>query len=162
MRSSTLVLVLIVAISAAACADSTGPHWVQLAELEQQQSVWQSQNLHNYSFEYHHQFAGAIEAARILVEADTVVGALDIEADTALSIDPRYEWPAVEDLFARAKAALSSEKVDVTVEYDPALGYPTRIDISPGRVATPAGGSSTTASDLEPVYLPGGEQAQRR
>ena len=156
MRSSTSVLVLIVAISAAACADSTGPHWVQLAELQQQESAWQSRNLHDYSFEYHHQFGGAVEAARILVVADTVAGARDIEADTALSIDSQYDWPTVEDLFARAKTALSSEKVEVSVEYDPALSYPTRIDVSSGRIATPAGGSSTTASDLEPLYLLGG------
>ena len=155
MRIATLVMAGIAAFTTAACSDSTSPHWVQLAELEQQQSAWQSQNLHDYSFEYHHQFGGAIEAARVLVAADTVEGAMDIDADTAISIDQQYEWPTIDDLFARAKSALASENVEVTVEYDPSLGYPTRIDVSPGQVATPAGGSSTTASDLEPLAVLG-------
>jgi hypothetical protein len=38
------------------------------------------------------------------------------------------------------------------VTYDAALGYPMSIEISPV-VATPAGGSSSSASDLEPLAV---------
>jgi hypothetical protein len=152
MRVSTLVLVVAASITAAACDGSTAPGDMRLARLTQQEARWDGQNLHDYFFEYHYQFAGAIEAARIYIMADTVAGVLELATDSSLSLDPQYGWPTVEDLFARAKEALSEEHVDVTVEYDEELGYPTRIDVSP-KVATPAGGSSTRASGLEPLAV---------
>ncbi|HEY9478905.1 MAG TPA: DUF6174 domain-containing protein [Gemmatimonadaceae bacterium] len=148
MRLSTFVLVAVAAITVSACSDSAGPDGTRLAELAQQESLWQKQDMHYYLFDFHYQFGGEIEDARIYVVADTVAEAMDLQADTALSVGAGHDWPTVEDLFAHAAQALSSNDVDVTIEYDPELGYPTRIDVSPV-VATPAGGSSTRASGLE-------------
>ena len=152
MRLSTFVLVAAAALTVTACGSSTGPVGIRLAELAQQEFRWQGRDVHDYTFEFHHQFGGASEAALITVNADTVSSVWDLEADTALSLDPGYDWPTVEALFGRARAAISSADVNVTVEYDPDFGYPTRIDVSPV-VATPAGGSSTRASNLEPIVV---------
>jgi len=150
MRLSTFALVVVAAITVSACSDSVGPNGTRLAELAQHESLWQKQDLHNYLFDFHYQFGGEIEDARIYVVADTVAEALDVQADTALSVGAGQDWPTVEDLFAHAAQALSSSDVKVTIEYDPDRGHPTRIDVSPV-VATPAGGSSTRASGLEPL-----------
>jgi hypothetical protein len=153
MRISTLASMVTAVVLLAACSDSTGGNWVRLSEVAQHESEWQSQDLHSYTFEYHHQFGGSVEAARITVVADTVAAAVDLEADTTLSLDPGFAWPTVAGLFASAREALSSPDVNVTIEYDPVLSYPTRIDVSPV-LATPAGGSSTTASNLQELHLP--------
>ncbi|HEU4585126.1 MAG TPA: DUF6174 domain-containing protein [Gemmatimonadaceae bacterium] len=156
MRISTFVSMVAGVLILAACSDSTGADPMRLAELAQQESEWQDQNIHSYSFEYHHQFAGAIEAAEITVVADTVAAAVDLEADTLLSLDPSFAWPTVAALFASAREALSSPDVNVTIEYEPTLNYPTRIDVSPV-IATPAGGSTTSATNLHAVEPLGGE-----
>lgn len=152
MRVFKFVLVTVAAITVVACDSSTAPGGIRLANLAQQEVRWEGRALHDYLFEYHYQFGGAVEAARIYVASDTVVAALDLATGSSLTLDPSNGWPTVDELFARAKEALSSENVDVTVEYDPDLGYPTRIDVSP-KVATPAGGSSTRASGLEPLAV---------
>jgi hypothetical protein len=150
MRIFAFAYIVTAVVLLAACSDSTGANLVRLGELAQHESHWRNQNLHSYVFEYHHQFAGAMEAAEITVRADTVAAAVDLEADTALSLDPGVAWPTVAGLFSSAREALSSPDVNVTIEYDPTLSYPTRIDVSPV-IATPAGGSSTSATNLRAV-----------
>lgn len=152
MRVFTFVPVVFAAITVAACDGSTDPGDLRFAKLAQQEAKWDGQNLHDYLFEYHYQFGGDIEAARIYIMADTVAAVRDLATDSSLSLDPQYGWPTVTDLFARAKAALSAERVEVTVDYDQGFGYPTRIDVSP-KIATPAGGSSTRASGLQPLAV---------
>lgn len=152
MRIFTFVLVVVAAITAASCDTSTAPPGTRPGELAQQEAKWEGRNLHDYLFEYHYQLDGTAEAARIYVTSDAVAAVLDLATDSSLSLDPRYDWPTVEGLFARAKKALSSENVDVAVEYDPDIGYPTRIDVSP-RAATPAGASSTRTGELKPLVV---------
>lgn len=153
MRISTFVSMVTAVVLLASCSDVTGADRARLAELAQHESDWQSRDLHSYTFEYHHRFGGAREAAEITVVADTVAAAVDLEADTALSLDPGFAWSTVAGLFASARAALSSPDVNVTIEYDPVLSYPTRIDVSPV-IATPAGGSSTAAANLQALHPP--------
>lgn len=153
MRIFTFVSMMTAILLLASCSDSLEANQLRLEEVEQHESDWRNQNLHSYTFEYHHQFGGAMEAARITVMADTVAAAVDLDADTTLALDPGFAWRTVAGLFASAREALSSPDVNVTIEYDPTLSYPTRIDVSPV-IATPAGGSSTTATNLQAIHLP--------
>jgi hypothetical protein len=144
---------LIAAALLAACDNSTGPSSLGgLPGLAQQESKWESRSLHDYLFDYHYQFAGITEAARIYVTDDSVAAAADLTTGAALSLDASSPWPTVDSLFARARSALGSKDVDVKITYHAALGYPTRIDVSP-KVATPAGGSSTRAGSLQPIVV---------
>lgn len=159
MHLRTLVLVAAAVIAVATCDSSTepgAPGGTGIAELTKQEARWEEQGLHDYFFEYHYQFGGANEAGRIYVSSDTVAAVTDLATDSTLSLDPRYDWPTVADLFARAKTAISSAdanaNVNATVDYDPDLGYPTRIDVSP-KVNTPGGGSSLRASGLKPLVV---------
>lgn len=150
MRMNVSAVLVVAALVVGACESSTRPGMVDLAALAQREAQWQGQELHDYSFEYHYEFAGAMEAVRITVRSDTVASVVDLQTDSTLSLDARYGWPTVDSLFARARQALASTDVDVVVSYDSRLGYPTRIDVSP-LVSTPAGGSSSRASDLQPL-----------
>lgn len=148
MRIRTLASVVVAAVTAAACDSSTSPPaGDRLAELAQAEAKWNGRGLHDYLFDYQSRLGGAIEAARIYVNADSVAAATDSETGKALSLDPGYPWPTVDSLFARARAALASRGVDASVSYDATLGYPTRIDISP--VMAAPGGSSSRASNLK-------------
>lgn len=151
MRVGALPSVVLASLILASCDSSTGPEFGQLANLVKQESKWKSQDLHDYLFHYHHEFAGTIQDARIYVSGDRVVEALDPTTGADLSLEPGFAWPTVDSLFARARAALVSGKVHASVTYA-ALGYPMSIEISPV-IATPAGGSSTSASDLEPLAV---------
>jgi hypothetical protein len=153
MSFRTLGSVVAAAVIAATCDSSTAPPaGDRLAELAQSESKWKGQGLHDYFFDYHSQFGGAIAAARIYVNADSVAAAMDSVTGKELSHDPGHAWPTVDSLFARARAALASTGVDASVSYDATLGYPTRIDISPV-MATPAGGSSSRASNLKRMVV---------
>jgi hypothetical protein len=153
MRIRVLASVLAAAMIAAACDSSTAPGSVaDLADLEQAESKWESQGLHDYFFDYHYQFGGAIEAAQIYISGDSVAAALDSASGKELQLDAGFAWPTVDSLFARARAALTSKDVNVSVAYDATLGYPTSIDVSPV-VSTPAGGSSMRATNLKPMVV---------
>ena len=152
MRVGPLAAVLLASLIVTSCDSSTGPAFGALAALVKQESKWKSQDLHDYLFHYHHEFAGTVQDARIYVSDDRVVEALDPATGAELSLDPGFAWPTVDSLFARARAALVSRNVHASVTYDAALGYPMSIEISPV-VATPAGGSSSSASDLEPLAV---------
>jgi hypothetical protein len=153
MRHRTFATIVVATMAVAACDSSTAPpSEARFPELTRQESKWKSQGLHDYLFDYQHQFAGAAQAARIYVTGDSVVGATDITTGSALSLDQSSAWPTVDSLFARARAALASKDVKVSVTYDASLGYPTSIDISPV-MATPAGGSSSRASELQPMVV---------
>ncbi len=153
MRTRTLASVVAAAMIAAACDSSTAPPaGDRLAELAQAESKWNGQGLDDYFFDYYSRLGGTIEAARIYVNADSVAAAIDSATGKELSLGPDDAWPTVDSLFARARAALASKDADASVSYDAALGYPARIDVSPV-VATPAGGSSTRASNLKPMVV---------
>ncbi|HET7552993.1 MAG TPA: DUF6174 domain-containing protein [Gemmatimonadaceae bacterium] len=154
MRIRTFASLIGAALLAAACDSSTGPTTsvTELPGLEQQESKWQSRGLHDYHFDYHYQFAGVKQAARIYITSDAVAAVMDLATDSALSLDASAPWPTVDSLFTRARVALASEDVDVKITCDAMLGYPTRIDVSP-KVATPAGGSSTRAEGLKPMVV---------
>lgn len=153
MRIRTFATMVVATMALAACDSSTAPpSGARLLELTRQESKWKSQDLHDYLFDYQHQFAGTAQAARIYVSDDSVVGATNITTGSALSLDPSSAWPTVDSLFARARAALAAKDVNVSVNYDASLGYPTSIDVSPV-MATPAGGSSSRASELRPMVV---------
>jgi hypothetical protein len=152
MRIRTLAVV-VAALIAVDCDSSTAPPSGALpVDLAQAESKWKSQEVHDYFFDFHHQFGGAIEAARIYVSSDNVAAAVDSATGKDLPLDPGLAWPTVDSLFARARAALESKDVEVSVSYDATLGYPTHIDVSPA-AATPAGGSSTSASNLKRMVV---------
>jgi hypothetical protein len=153
MRIRTFATIAVAVMVAAVCDSSTAPpSGSRLAELVRQESKWESQGLHDYLFDYEYQFAGAIEAAQIYVSDDSVAAAVDPATGKELPLDQGIAWPTVDSLFARAREAIASKAVDVSVAYDATLGYPTRIDISLV-VATPAGGSSARASKLRRMVV---------
>jgi hypothetical protein len=154
MRIRTFASLVAAALLAVACDNSTGPTTTvtELPGLEQQEAKWRNRGLHDYYFDYHFQFAGVKQAARIYITSDTVAAVMDLATDSSLSLDASSPWPTVDSLFTRARKALASENVDVDITCDPMLGYPTHIDVSP-KVATPAGGSSTRAEGLKPMVV---------
>jgi hypothetical protein len=87
VHMTTVPLLAVAALVVGACESSTRTNVSSLAELAQREAVWQSQELHDYTFEYHYEFGGVRQAARITVQADTVASVVDLATDSTVALE---------------------------------------------------------------------------
>jgi hypothetical protein len=109
-----------------ACSDSTSPLALSVNRMR-----WDKQNLHDYSYTGR-RFCfcppGSDKEVLVIVLSDTVYSARVVGTTVEL---PQGDWPTVKQLFGVVQSSYSSDTYDeVRVKYDPALGYPTLIDLS--------------------------------
>lgn len=125
----SLVLVALLA----ACGSSTGPS--PLVDLEHARSRWESRSFADYTFETRRDCFCAPELtgpARITVVNDSITSVIDITADSVIPYPAAGNWYTVEDLFVVIDSAVHHPATSsIDVAYDPDLGYPTTLEISP-------------------------------
>ncbi len=95
-----------------------------LLQLSVSRQQWSAQAIHDYSFDYDR--TAMIFSPRLHIEVlgDTVNRTTD--RDTG-AVYANAGVPTVDSLFARVLQLISSPHSDLNVQYNLALGYPTRI-----------------------------------
>ena len=116
---------VLVAVSLFGCGGTgENPTQTALLQLSVSRQKWSAQAIHDYSFDYDHNAMIFFPRLHIEVLGDTVNRATDRDTGT---IYTNAGIPTVDSLFARVLELISSPHSDLSVQYNLALGYPTRI-----------------------------------
>ena len=123
---------------ATSCESPTAPGDRGL--LAEARARWQAQHQDSYSFELNRNCFCVLGGRRmtVSVRAGAVVGAVYLDASGPVEPALLSYIPTVPDLFDLIQDALDRHAASFLAEYDPGLGYPTRIEIDY---------SATTADD---------------
>jgi hypothetical protein len=126
MRMKTqFVGAVLVAVSLFGCGGTgENPTQTALLQFSVSRQKWSAQAIHDYSFDYDHNAMIFFPRLHIEVLGDTVNRATDRDTGT---IYTNAGVPTVDSLFARVLELISSPHSDLSVQYNLALGYPTRI-----------------------------------
>jgi hypothetical protein len=121
----TLIISALLLLPCGACTsiDDTASH-TALLQLSTNRAKWQSQAMHDYSFDYN--FASMIQSRPLHIEvrADTVNRVTDrVTGDTY----PNPGNPTVDSLFARVSSLIAHPANGLRVQYNGAFGYPENI-----------------------------------
>jgi hypothetical protein len=126
MRATSLVLVL--AVGVAACSSPFGPDEARL--LASSRAQWSDRAFPDYTFDVRHGCFCTPEQTgpvRVIVRQGSIESVTLLE--TGEAADPA-EWFTLEQLFDRIPVWAKNEGVDdVTVDYDPTLGFPSSVEI---------------------------------
>jgi hypothetical protein len=126
MKTNLVGAVLVTVILSACRAageDSTQRALVQLAMNRQH---WFAAAIHDYSFDYDLTAMIFSPPLHIVVKGDTV----NLVADRNTgAVYGNGGMPTVDSLFARIAGLISSQHSDLSIEYNLAIGYPTRIEV---------------------------------
>jgi hypothetical protein len=105
------------------CSDSTAP-----VSLSFNRARWERQNLHDYQYTGERFCFCAPEGlVSVTVVSDQVTSVRVVATGAQL---PTSGWYSVEQLFDLAQGYFGEKDKSVRVEYDPALGYPTLINVT--------------------------------
>jgi hypothetical protein len=120
--------IAILAMVLMACTAS-GPTLSTVQQLAVHRSEWQSQNIHDYSFDYtvYGGYPGRTPV-RIEVRADTV---LSVAARSTGAVLPSAGWPTVDGVFSEIANQIAAGNDQLTVRYESNLGYPIEIETNP-------------------------------
>ena len=124
MRTRLVGAVLVAATLSACGGTGEDPSQTALLQLSVSRQKWSAQAIHDYSFDY--DLTAMIFFPRLHIEVlgDTVNRATDRDTGT---IYANAGVPTVDSLFARVVQLISSPHSDLSVQYNLAIGYPTRI-----------------------------------
>jgi hypothetical protein len=128
---STLLLLL-----ALRCSGSDPLSPGELTALTRAEAQWKARPFADYSYEIMQTCFCPPESGRwtrVTVRQNLVVAAEAIEPDPMFPTDRLTYWQPIDSLLARLRHAVNDKTVrevysDIVVEYDAALGYPTRIE----------------------------------
>lgn len=98
-------------------------------EFNQQRSLWDSQQLSSYGFQYQRSCFCLPEFVRevvVRVEDNAVVSVTDIQ--THLGFDVSF-YPTINDMFDDLQSAIDRPAASISAEFDTLLGYPTQVFI---------------------------------
>lgn len=129
MRNLDLLRTALAAALVASCSieGSLGP--VAALELVRAERTWERQHLRDYDYEYRKSCFCEFDGTLIVrVRAGVVTSATRVMDGSALTDEELAQVPTILGLFGIARRALDDAD-EVTVEYHPTLGFPTRIAI---------------------------------
>ncbi len=101
-------------LAMAACDTEAG-------RLHNARNRWRDASISDYSFRYQTTGFAAGDDLQITVVGGAVTDARQLTGEFPVSTD---DAPTIETLFDRIDDALDSDRVDVSVTYDDALGFP--------------------------------------
>jgi hypothetical protein len=144
LRIVSVVPVVLLAL-VVGCGDTTAPVSLSLNRVR-----WERQNLHDYSYIGERSCFCAPEGkVSVTVFSDRVTSVTVIATGAHLPTD---NWYTVDELFDLAHGYFGEKDRSVRVEYDPAFGYPTLIDVACTMIADC--GVRIEVKALAPVVIP--------
>ncbi len=121
------------------------------SEAAVQEQRWQAAGIADYRYDFQQEcfcVREQVQPVTIEVRGGEMRRVMTRETGEDLATLPNLQWPTIDGLFSTIAEAEEQGRQPLTVEYDPELGYPTRIEI--GSLAADAG-VIYTASDLQPL-----------
>jgi hypothetical protein len=121
-------------LAGAGCYSPTDGSGVPRGErevLQRNLALWRGQGLTSYRFQYQHRCfcpPAVTDPVSIVVRGGEVVSVTSVATGQAVPADRFEQYLTVDALFALAQQALD-EAASVTIGYDPAYGYPARVDV---------------------------------
>ena len=108
----------------------------EITALTQAELQWKARSFADYSYEMLQScFCPPVAGrwTRVSVRGDVVVDAQPLEPDSLFPTGQLIFWMPIDSLFAQLRRAAGDPAVqqtyrDITVEFDPVLGYPTRTE----------------------------------
>ncbi len=100
------------------------------AELAANRARWTATGPSSYEYHYRRLCFCPVDAVRevaLIVSDDAVISGVYIDDGTAVPQADLADFPSVEELFDIIQSAIDSRADSIIVEYDPSLGFPTRI-----------------------------------
>ena len=140
---SLVVIASVVMLSGATCTGMTGPD----GDVGGHRARWQARRITTYQFDFHQSgffIACTGPSVRVHVTAGVVDSATDLA--TGQPVNSLTCWPTIDQLFDRAAQAQQANSL-TDIQYDPALDYPTHIEIA----GLPDASGSYSASNLQPT-----------
>jgi hypothetical protein len=134
----TIRMALVLALGAAACSSPFSPHEVRV--LAAARAQWGQRPFADYTFEARRGcfcLPEQVGPVQITVRQGAIESVTLLETDEP--VDPTY-WFTIEELFERIPSWAEYDGVeDVSVEYDPTLGFPSRVEVRPDEGIADAG-----------------------
>lgn len=126
---SRLGAILLLGVATAGCESPTAPGDRGL--LAEARAQWRSRNQDSYSFELNRNCFCVLGGRRmtVTVRAGAVVGADYLDASGPVDAALLSYIPTIPDLFDLIEDALDRDVASFLAEYDPELGFPTRIEV---------------------------------
>jgi hypothetical protein len=127
MKTNLVGAVLVTLILSACRAMGEDPTQTALLQLSVNRQKWVAEAIHDYSFDSDLTAMVFSPPLHIEVRGDTVNRVTD-RATGAVYGNAGY--PTVDSLFAHVLQLISSPHSDLSVQYNLAIGYPTRIEVN--------------------------------
>ncbi len=134
-RRKSLAIYLLIFFLLSACAPAVGQNYGNWqAELTKNRAKWDSQHITHYRFQ-----VAPPDATPMIVEVKdgSLVSVVDIKGITYAvnasnkTLLDNSNFLTISDLFAYINDTYVRKPASMRVEYDPAMGYPTTIDVDP-------------------------------
>jgi Family of unknown function (DUF6174) len=152
MRGSYGVILAVVLPLLSACESPLSPR--ELRALSDAEARWARRGFQDYTFETMRScFCNPLltQWARVEVRGGVVARVVILETGADVSPQERGYFPTVEGLFDSIRGSTADESLDdIKLEFDPALGFPTRI-IRQAKPNILDGGSATYARSVAPI-----------
>jgi hypothetical protein len=124
----SIKMALLLALGAAACSSPFAPHEARV--LSAARGQWGQRPFADYIFEARHGcfcLPEQVGPVQITVRQGAIVSVTLLE--TGEGVDPAH-WFTIEQLYERIPSWAEYDGVeDVSVDYDPALGFPSRVEV---------------------------------
>jgi len=135
-----------------ACESPLSPS--ELRTLAEAEARWTHRSFQDYSFEIRRSCfcePSVTQWARVEVLGGVVSRVVLLESGMEVSPEQRGRFPTVEGIFASIRAATEDESLeDIKVEFDPELGFPTRVMFE-AKPDILDGGSATYLRSVAPI-----------
>jgi hypothetical protein len=144
-------VVLLVCLALSACSAAPTPDAEPRGEVAAHERLWREAGLEDYRFAFRQEcfcVREQVQPVTIEVRNGRIARVVANESGQDLSRETNLRWRTIPELFALIAEAQANGVDPLMVQYDPRLGYPTRIEI--GSLAADAG-VIYSAADLEPV-----------
>jgi hypothetical protein len=116
------------------------------AELDANRARWNAAGIRSYEYHYDRICFCPPASGVVRVEDGQVVSAR-LDTGRELDASEAADFPTVDQLFDGIQSAIDQNYASIQVEFDPTVGYPTRISIVTAFFITDAG-VTETAGDL--------------
>lgn len=133
MKLITVVLTLIIlgwSVNGIAVPVNSPEYLQLLGELEKNRQLWRSQKINRYQFTYQQQcfcVAPGNIPLKVAVKNDKITQVIDLKNNQMIT---NLGFPkTIDQLFQILEKAIQSKADEISVTYDPKLGYPTKIAI---------------------------------
>lgn len=132
LRKACFALIL----AACACTDHNPLSPAELNALAAAEAKWTARPFADYQYEMIQLCFCPTELnrwTRVSVRNGHVVAAQAVETDSIIPVERLSMWQPIDSLFSRLRSAAGDPSVreiysDILVEFDPTLGFPTRVE----------------------------------